>query len=397
MVQNKHFKARIRERMAKTGESYTAARRHLLATLPAASVTPDGLLPGYLPQSSRTQRAARLWSSVLSQAGVVDPITGEPFSEAMLAGLAGGIGFMMFTFEYKETTTATVVTRFHPGPYVENLIIRSGAGIEQLATGSTTVASTRLEAALDTGVAVMVRVTPSRLRLEDTPPYEESADVVVAGRHSDSYLVDDGGGRVLPVRATDLAAARAGRKADRHWQAHSVEAASGTPAAHESNVRTAVRQTAVALLGTAGQVGISERFSKNFGVEGIGTWADRLRDTRTKKGWPALFAYATRRAPALTQIQEFLSGDEWSGPGALRPSYAEFLREAAAIDSLEALRDVAPLYDALGAGWDELADLIDPDCADEERTEHFAALAEKLDILAQGERSAAEALLAAAN
>ncbi|HEX9229553.1 MAG TPA: hypothetical protein VF885_23395 [Arthrobacter sp.] len=36
MVQSKHFKARIRERMAKTGESYTAAGRLLLPLAPVA-------------------------------------------------------------------------------------------------------------------------------------------------------------------------------------------------------------------------------------------------------------------------------------------------------------------------------------------------------------------------
>ncbi len=66
----------------------------------AAPVTAAGLLPEYRLQATSTQRDAGLWARVLAQAAVVDPLTGEPFSEAMLAGLAGGIGFMMFTFEY---------------------------------------------------------------------------------------------------------------------------------------------------------------------------------------------------------------------------------------------------------------------------------------------------------
>lgn len=236
MVQSKHFKARIRERMAKTRESYTAARRQLLPIAPAAPGPVAGLLPGYRPQTAPTQRDAALWARVLAQAGV----------EAR-------------------------------GPAV-------------------------------------------------------------------------------------LAAARAGRKADKHWQAHVTGTGPKNLDAQENHDRAAIRHTAEALLSTHGKAGIPDRFSKNFGVNGIRTWAERLRDTRTRKGWPAMFADEQRRVQALTQVPGFLAGDEWSGPGALRPLYVDFLQEAAEIDGLAALRDVAPLYDALGTRWDGLADMIDPDC-----------------------------------
>ncbi len=395
MVQNKRFKARIRGRMAKTGESYTAARRQLLASSTPAPAPAAGLLPGYRPQATATQRDAGLWSRVLAHAGVADPLTGEPFSEAMLAGLAGGIGFMMFTFEYQEVTTATVVTRFHPGPYVGNLIARSGAAIEQQTTGSPAVARTRLESALDTGAAVVVRLTPGRLT-GTISEYEESADVVVAGRSEGTYLIDDGGGRVEARGPAELAAARAGRKTDKHWQAHVTGSGTQNPDVHEAHVRSAIRDTAEALLSTHGQAGIPERFSRNFGINGIRTWADRLRDIRTRKGWPAMFADDERRSQALTQIQGFLAGDEWSGPGALRPLYARFLEEAAGIDGLAALRDVAPLYEALGTRWDGLADMIDPGCPAGDRAAHFADLAATLEALALDEETAANALLRAA-
>lgn len=394
MVQNKHFKARIRERMAKTGECYTAARRHLLPIAAAAPGTLAGLLPGYRRRAVPTQRDAALWSAVLAQAGVIDPLTGNPFSEAMLAGLAGGIGFMMFTFEYQQVTTATVVTRFHPGPYVGNLISRSGATIEQQTTGSPAVASTRLEHALDAGAAVVVRLTPGRLTPGTTPEYDESADVVVAGRTDGQYLIDDGG-RVEARGPAELAAARAGRKADKHWQAHVTGTGPKDIVAQEDHVRSAIRDTAEALLNTHGQAGIPDRFNKNFGVSGMRTWAERLRDTRSRKGWPAMFAGEQRRVQALTQVQGFLAGDEWSGSGALRALYAGFLQEAAEIDGLAALRDVAPLYEALGTRWDGLADMIDPDCPAGELAAHFADLAENLDSLALDEEAAAKALLGA--
>lgn len=44
MTKQKHLKRRIRERMQKTGESYTTARLHLLGTAPAV---PQTVLPGW--------------------------------------------------------------------------------------------------------------------------------------------------------------------------------------------------------------------------------------------------------------------------------------------------------------------------------------------------------------
>lgn len=77
VVQNKHFKALVRERMAKTGERYTAARHHLLATQPIETNT-AGLLSNYprVPvgyQAPASQYDAALWQRVFSQAGVLNP------------------------------------------------------------------------------------------------------------------------------------------------------------------------------------------------------------------------------------------------------------------------------------------------------------------------------------
>src|SRR4051812_41476525 len=81
----------------------------------------------------------------------------------MLFGLAGGIGFMVFTFEYAEITTATVVPRFHPGPFVGNLLQRCGAQIREERTTSARTAQRNLDEALDAGRAVVVRATRGAL------------------------------------------------------------------------------------------------------------------------------------------------------------------------------------------------------------------------------------------
>ncbi|MFI7480897.1 DUF4872 domain-containing protein [Kocuria sp. M1R5S2] len=396
MTQHQQFEARVRERMARTGGSYTAARRHLVGDEPPSDLVHPGLLPGYAPARTVSQHDAALWSRVLGQAGALNPVTVAPFGEAMLAGLGGGIGFMVFTFEYRDVTTATVVTRFHPGPYRENLLARSGAEVRTLTTTSRGRARTALDTALEAGRPVVVRGDRALFAGEEPDEYGESADVVVAGRHPDgAFLVDTGTG-LHEVEEERLAEARAARAADKHWQAHVEDPGSLDAPTLAAHVRTAVRETAEALLSTGGPAGVPAHFGKNFGVRGMRTWAERLRDTRTRKGWPALFDDDERRARALAQLQRFLGGDEWSGPGALRPLYARFLREAAAAPGLAALGELAGRYDALGRDWDALADVVDPDCGHEQRVAVFARMAGLLDGLADAEEAAATALLRSA-
>ena len=292
-------------------------------------------------------------------------------------------------------TTATVVTRFHPGPYVGNLISRSGAVIEQQTTGSPAVARTRLEAALDTGAAVVVRLTPGRLT-GTASEYEESADVVVAGHSEGRFLLDDGGGQVEAWGPAEVAAARTARKADKHWQAHVTGTGRRNPNTHATHVRSAIRDTAAALLNTHGQAGTPRASARTLASTESGPGLTACATPARGQGLAVMSADDQRCFQALTQIEGCLAGDEWSGSGALRPMYAPFLQEAAQIDGLAAVRDVAPLYHALGARWDELADMINPGCPAGEREAHFADLATTLESLALDEETAANALLRAA-
>ena len=398
MTAHKHFKSRVRERMQKTGESYSAARMHLAARRDSGlrdAGTP-GLAPGYPALTPLTQYNAGLWQRVLTQAGTTHPASSQPLSEAFLAGLAGGIGFMVYTFEYQRVTTATVVTRFHPGPFVDNLLDRSGAHIDRRTTSSEKVSRATLDDAVEQGRAVMVRVTRGALPwFSDASEFSDSVDVVVAGKDGDHYLIDDGAASFRRITPAALAAARRRRTADKHWQASIADPGELTSDTLATAVREAVGQTAGVLLGRGGLHGIPAHATRNFGAAGMRTWAERLQDTRTKKGWPAMFASEDRLRPALRQVKHFLAGNEWAGPGGLRPLYAQFLLEAAELGGLERLRDAVAGYNSLGTAWTGFANLIDPGCPVDSRIDHFAALAEQLERLAQAEETAAESLQAA--
>lgn len=354
----------------------------------------------YDPCTEYSHWDAGLWTRVLAASGARNPLTQDPFTEAMLAGLAGGIGFMIFTFNYKDITTASAVTRFHPGPYTENLLRRSGACVNIQQTGSAALAQSRMDAALATGVPAVVRVVQGELPWTGTqsPADMESVDVAVVARDGGHYLVDDGGGRLERISPAALAQARGARKADKHWQAHVAVGRESEDEELTSGVlRQAMRETARELLSEQAPAGIPPGFAKNFGIRGMHTWAQHLADTASKRGWPRLFADPERAAEGLGMLHHLLAGKRFSGKGALRPLYSQFLREVAlnvqAVPGVElsALDEAATHYMVLGMHWDDLTGLVGA-----AETPDFAAMAGKVEAIAELETAAAQALLAAA-
>ncbi|MFQ4150050.1 BtrH N-terminal domain-containing protein [Arthrobacter sp. LAPM80] len=359
------------------------------------------MLSPYNPGTEYSHWDSGLWTRVMAASGVHNPFTGAPFTEAMLSGLAGGIGFMIFTFEYKDTTTASAVTRFHPGPYTENLVRRSGAAINIQQTGSASLAQSRLDAALESGVPAVVRVVRGKLpwAAEDPVADMESVDVAVVSRDGEDYLMDDGGGRLERISPAALAQARGSRKADKHWQGH-VVTRGGDPVSGEElgagTVRQAMAETVRELLSQQSPPGIPPGYANNFGILGMQTWAQRLTDGKSKHGWLRIFADPERARIGMDMLHGLLAGKRFSGPGALRPLYARFLAEAALIGEgfsgvqRAGLQEAAAQYRALGEHWDALTGLVgaaaEPD---------FVAMASRVEAIAELESHAAKTLEAA--
>jgi len=109
VTEHKHLKQLVRARMAKTGESYSSARRQVIAQ---ASESPrPSRHPHHFPGSIPAAAALRV---LFSHAGVRNPKTKAPFNEAMAFGIAGGIGAGMFTFHYaKENSSSFYVAGRH--------------------------------------------------------------------------------------------------------------------------------------------------------------------------------------------------------------------------------------------------------------------------------------------
>ncbi|PWK66745.1 uncharacterized protein DUF4872 [Streptomyces sp. CG 926] len=310
------------------------------------------------------------------ESSLVRHALGSVHAEELVAGLAGGIGFMYFVFEYAgHPPLLTIVAQAHPDPWVEAALDRLGVPYE--VTHSSRPRWDRVRFALDAGRPVFCAVDRSRLPWHGGIPDEmvgaEPYTVVLAGYEGDVLYVEDGASAPHRIAEREFGEAWTGHRKGRHRMLVPTGPAVGAP-----DIDGAVAATAARLTGPV----LGNRFDVNFGFSGMEKLAAQLRDVRTRTGWerrfgsPEAFFAGTRRLHTCLEV-------EWTAPGATRPLYADFLDlagrpEAAALfrDSAgnwsrlaELARAAAPDTDAPGrrALFDELAALVDGSLALERR------------------------------
>ncbi|HEV3398438.1 MAG TPA: BtrH N-terminal domain-containing protein, partial [Actinomycetes bacterium] len=281
MTAHKHLKERIRARMARTGESYTTARRHVLNALPPAEYQ---LLGGTHPDTSAI-------AGVLANRGLVAPHTGQPLSEAMVLGAGGGLGAGYILWEFKSHHRRSLVLGFrnswqYPDRWALKACARLGvpAGVHE--TGSARRAAEELRAAVGQGAPAIVWADQQLLGYRHLPAWLEGhggPPVTVYGLDEQAgvALVDDRNRAPLTVSLDALAAARARVGSYKHRQL-----VLDAPAAEldTDGLRRAV------LDGLAEQVEHLGQRSDSFSLPAFRKWARLLTDPGNAKGWPKVFA-----------------------------------------------------------------------------------------------------------
>jgi hypothetical protein len=361
MTEHKALKKLVRERMSRTGESYTTAHRHL--TSKVADRSQAGLTPGYPAFGAHAHVPSGLTQHLLGQAGI-------EVSEAIACGLGGGIGFLYAIFEYKQVPhpMLTVVTQHHPQPWLEAAAEHLGLSLVGATSSKPAAALDKLDALLDGGRAAQVTVGRGLLPWHTTSA-EEAAEpyaIVVAGKRGDQYLIDDRAPEPRLIDAATLgeawAAHRKGRFSLTAIEPGSVDLAAG--------IRAAIRTTHAHLTGPV----LGNSFDVNLGVSGIRKFADELADLRTKAGWTKRFADPAALAEGSRRLAECLTWAHGSA-GATRLLYAEFLAEAEQISGLK-LSEASVTAAESGSRWSELADLAGATTVDDDPAETIAAYAE---------------------
>jgi hypothetical protein len=350
MTQQKHLKQRVRARMAKTGERYAAAHRQVTGNLHPGDPTPLDHLPGQVP-------AANALQNLLWRAGVPGP-GGAPPGEALTFALAGGIGAGLFTFFYEaEQAASFYIAGRHRWQddlaYLRAACARLGLAPVVREAGGAKLAGQQLREALADGPAIAwcdAALLPHRAmpaswqggayHLVVIYRIDEAAGIAEIG--------DLAAGRVA-IPLADLAAARGRIKAQRH------RLLSIAPPAHAPDYPAAL----LAGLGAC-HAELAGAPRANFSLEGFLQWAERLHGSRAKERWERLFPPGPRLWQALTSMHYYIE-HYGSGGGLARPLFADALTVAADLLPAPGLRDLAPRYAALGAGWRDLADAALPD------------------------------------
>jgi hypothetical protein len=338
--------------MGKTGESYMAARRHL--------VGPPGDQPGIgiHPDTSALTR-------ILADAGVRGP--GGPLTEAFVLGVGGGLGAGYILWEFAPETDhkashhsdadrRVVVIGFrnrwqYPDRWADSVLERLGVSFRREQTGSSAKARQQLDDALESGQSAMVDISVADLPYWHLPSEESGRwgyPIAVIGRAGDGYVVDDRSQGSLTVTSNALAIAR-GRIPSYKNRIVLIEA----PKHLGVDVVTVAIET-----GLRDAVEHLDSGSDSFSLPALKKWG-RMITSDAAKGWRTVFADRIGLWSALRSTHEAVS-DGGMGGGSLRPLYAEFLEEVGPLLGRPGLAEVAELYRGAAAAWDDVGDATFP-------------------------------------
>ena len=309
-----------------------------------------------------TQFSGRYWDtaairSALDYQGVVAPHTGQPFSEAMLLGISGGVTFGYFTFHYKGyDPQVNLLTRNTFDP-MERIFDRLKLPRDLRRSTSPAKGRQNLIDALEEGYAPVA--SPDMWLLPyNALPYDESMwggmPLVIYGYEPESgqaYIADRS--QVgLTVSTDDLDKARSRIKKERQRLI-----LLGAP--DDAALPDAVRQglaDCVSLMTEKPPKGSA----RNFGLRALQHWADMLQKT-SKGSWAREYATGRPLLAALTTAYTFMGPAFGKTVQAERDVYADFLDEAAHVLNAPGLNDVAALYRAAGQAWQALHASLLPD------------------------------------
>ncbi len=354
MTKQRHFKRRVRARMGKTGERYSTARRQVLKNAPKGETmgNPFSHFPGINPGST----ALRI---LLANAGLADPHTGEPFTEAMVFGISGGIGAGVYSFHYeKEDFSSFFISGRHLWQddlaYLEQASQRFRLRTAVRETGGAKAALGQLQEMIGTHGPAIAWVDLGSLPHRALPEHWVGGGyhvlvVYELDEQAGTALVGDLADDPIELSLENLAGARARIRKQKN-RLLSIEEQNPDFELGEA-VRSGLR---------ACHAGLVEQRQKNFTLEAFKTWADRMHGSRGKDSWERIFKPGANLWRGLVSIYEFIE-QYGTGGGLLRPLFAQFLTEAAEAISDERLLALGREYAELGAGWSELAEAALPD------------------------------------
>lgn len=318
-------------------------------------------------------------ANVLAAKQIVAPHTGLPFTEAMLLGIGGGLGFgyILWEFQAHSHPFKVLVLAYqnnwqYPIRFYETLCRRLGLEFSLHETGGRRAADQTLYDALarsTPAIAWVDRASMPYLQLPNMMKGHLGHFVTVCGLDGDDVLIDDLAAWPFRVPAEEFGEARAriGSYKNRLLLVEGAATGIDLEAAIHEGIAFCVEH-----LGSD---------SGSFSLPAIRKWARTMTDGKNKKGWPHVFHNRRGLYSTLSSLFEVI---EVQGElGGLRGLYADFLREAAPVINRPGLKEPADLYAVLATQWHTLAEEALPDAVPQFRRAK-QLLRERHDMLLRG-------------
>jgi hypothetical protein len=293
----------------------------------------------------------------LAYKGVTAPHTKQPFSEAMLLGVSGGIVMGYFTFDYEGLDpTVRILTRntFNP---LETIYERLAIKTTVIQTAKADKGVQNLLAVLDSGSPAIVVADMFSLPY-NVLEYDEGMwamlPILVYGYDQDinKVWIADRSERQLCVTIDELASARGRTKKNKfRLLVHEPP----NPDNLEQVVIDGIRDC-VNLFTQPPPKGSRN----NFGFLAYQKWIDLLLKPNQRGSWHKQFAPGSRMYAGLLSAFEDISIFGKNG-GADRTLYAQFLDEASILLSNPVLKEIANQFEESAEAWNVLAASLLPD------------------------------------
>lgn len=297
--------------------------------------------------------------NALAYQGVKAPHTNEPYSEALLLGVSGGIAVGYFTFEYEGYLPHIALLTRNTFDPMETLFERLAIPRDVLNTSSATKGESNLREVLDNGHPAIVWADMFSLDY-NALPYDKRnwriTPILVHGLEDEQAYLADRAKVPIDVPAEQLQTARARVKKDK-FRVMTLEAPD------ESRLASAVSKgiwQCISLFTDAPPKGKRD----SFGLAALQHWVKMLTNQRNKQSWMRYFAPGERLWMALAGnipqpgVYTYIMHEE--GNRAERGMYADFLEEATIILEKPALKEAGVLFRKSETEWSKLGAMVLP-------------------------------------
>lgn len=304
--------------------------------------------PGVHPPTAALAR-------ILNFKGVKNPISDQPYSEALLLGIGGGIDIGYILFQFPHLPHPLLVLGFrnqwnHTQAFLQELTERLFISVKFQEFEEEIKAQEGLQKALKDGKPSIVWVDKAHLPYHHLPGNLKgfiNYQVTVYARDGRLWrlYLDDLSSHPIEIREKALTFARANLSQNNflmmvYQKAESLNANELREAIIEGIRTCATRLT---------------RPIKTVGISNLENWAEKLTDRQDRQGWLHAFQNQQGLYNALRTIYESIKLNGTEG-FALRKLYADFLHEAAGILNNPALNAITGQYLQLSNHWSNLAE-----------------------------------------